>query len=471
MDARYVKIIKKFFAKEYFTMSRPVRRELKKTFQKDIVEFLKVQNHFLPSFINELRSIDDPRHQSYTDYDIEEILYTIIMKNVCSITSMQEMTDQFNDEVCVQNICKILGKEEKEFMPHYVTINECLEKLEPEALQAFRKKMIKKLLRKRSFERARFLEKYWLVILDATQLFCFKEKHCEHCLKKTINKGTPDEKTYYYHHVLEAKIVLGDNLIVSMGTEFIENEKEDVSKQDCERKAFKRLAKKLKKDYSRLPICLLGDSLYACEPVFQICKENQWASLFRYKDGSIPTLAEEYQAIIAMGENEKRTVTETKEYQRKVRENIKHEMKWVSELDYQGHELTIMTLKIEIDDEASGHFQWVTTLKIMGKTAWEFAQTGRKRWMIENEGFNIQKNFRYDIEHANSLDYNAMKNHYILTQIADILLQLYENGIKGLREIKRTIKNISSGLLASFGRQLTREDISYTQKRTSLSVT
>jgi hypothetical protein len=451
-------------------MSRAVKREFKKTFQKDIVEFLKVQNHFLPSFTKELRSIDDPRHQSYTDYDIEEILYTVIMKNVCSITSMQEMTDKFNDEVCVQNICKILGKEEKEFMPHYVTINECLEKLEPEALQGFRKKMIKKLLRKRSFESARFLEKYWLIILDATQLFYFKEKHCEHCLKKTINKGTPDEKTYYYHNVLEAKIVLGDSLIVSMGTEFIENENEDVTKQDCERKAFKRLAKKLKKEYSRLPICILGDSLYACEPVFQICKENQWACLIRYKDGSIPTLAEDYQAIMAMGENETKILNEAKEYKRKVRENIKHEMKWVSELNYQGHELTVMTLKIETDDVASGNFQWVTNLKIMGKTAWEFAQTGRKRWKIENEGFNIQKNYRYHIEHANSLDYNAMKNHYLLTQIADILLQLYENGIKGLREMKRTIKNISSDLLASFGRQLTREDISYTQKRTSLSV-
>ena len=97
-------------------------------------------------------------------------------------------------------------------------------------------------------------------------------------------------------------------------------------------------------------------------------------------------------------------------------------------------------------------------------------QTGRKRWKIENEGFNIQKNHRYDIEHANCLDYNAMKNHYLLTQISDILLQLYENGIKGLREIKRTIKNISSDLLTSFGRQLTREDISYTEKRTSLSI-
>ena len=171
-----------------------------------------------------------------------------------------------------------------------------------------------------------------------------------------------------------------------------------------------------------------------------------------------------------MEENEGWSKVEEKEYRRKARESVNHEMKWVNGLYYEGHELTVMELKIEKDGESVGNFQWITGLQIKRKTAWEFAQTGRKRWKIENEGFNIQKNYRYNIEHANSLNYNAMKNHYLLTQIADILMQLYENGIKGLRELKRTIKNISSDLLASFGRQLTREDIFYTQKRTSLSV-
>lgn len=451
-------------------MSRAVRRKLKKLFQKDIVEFIRIQNHFFKTFLKDLSDVKDPRKEGYIFYAIEEILYTIIMKNVFSIASMQEMTDKFNDEECVRNLCRLLGKEEKEFLPHYVTINECLEKLDPEELQTFRRKLIQKLLRKRSFEIARFLGNYRLVIIDATQLFYFKEKHCEHCLKKTVNKGTPEEKTYYYHNVLEAKLVLGDNLVISIGTEFIENEDENVEKQDCERKAFRRLAAQIKRNYPRLPVCILGDSLYACEPVFGICKENKWKYLIRYEDGSIPTLAGEYQSILDMGEYEEKTQTEIREYPRKARENIRHQMKWISDLTYREHLVTVMELQIEQNGEAKGSFQWVTSVRIRGKTAWEFAVTGRKRWQIENEGFNLQKNYRYDIEHANSFDSNAMKNHYLLTQIADILLQLYENGIRGLREIKRTIKNISSDLLASFGRQLTAEDISYTQKRTSVSI-
>ena len=64
----------------------------------------------------------------------------------------------------------------------------------------------------------------------------------------------------------------------------------------------------------------------------------------------------------------------------------------------------------------------------------------------------MQKNIRYDIEHANSLDYNGMKCHYLLTQIADILLQLYENGNPGIEKAKGRKKNISSDLLKSFGK-------------------
>ena len=51
---------------------------------------------------------------------------------------------------------------------------------------------------------------------------------------------------------------------------------------------------------------------------------------------------------------------------------------------------------------------------------------GRGCWKIDNEGFNNQKNGIYRIEHLNSRNSNAMKNHYLLTQIADILIFDYD---------------------------------------------
>ena len=64
------------------------------------------------------------------------------------------------------------------------------------------------------------------------------------CLERHYNKGIEDETVNYHNDVLEAKIVLGEKLIVSIGSEFIENNGEDTKrqksmsakelKQDCE---------------------------------------------------------------------------------------------------------------------------------------------------------------------------------------------------------------------------------------------
>jgi hypothetical protein len=96
---------------------------------------------------------------------------------------------------------------------------------------------------------------------------------------------------------------------------------------------------------------------------------------------------------------------------------------------------------------------------------------GRSRWKIENQGFNNQKTKTYKIEHANSLNYNAMKNHYLLTQIADILRQLFEKGADKIRSLKKSIKEISSNLLESFRtRVITFEDIREIEKRTRIMI-
>ncbi len=58
-----------------------------------------------------------------------------------------------------------------------------------------------------------------------------------------------------------------------------------------------------------------------------------------------------------------------------------------------------------------------------------------------------------------------MKNHYLMTQISDMVKQLYEWFCLKSKGIKKKQKNISSELLASFGRRLTGEDISSTEER------
>ena len=75
------------------------------------------------------------------------------------------------------------------------------------------------------------------------------------------------------------------------------NQSEEKIKQDCESKAFVRLAKKIKESFPRLPIIITADGLYVSQKVIQICTDNGWDYIIRYKEGCAPSIAREYQAL------------------------------------------------------------------------------------------------------------------------------------------------------------------------------
>ena len=434
-------------------------RKIKAQEENQLKELLKCMNHFVKSFRSNLHTIDDPRHQSYTKYKMAELLMTVVLKNLCNVESMREMTKEFNTNETIKNFQMIFDKAEIDEIPHYVTVNDTLKKLENKALEQIRKDMIKEIIRRKTFNKGRLLDSKWKVIFDATYLYSFGKRHCEHCLTQTFNRDTEDEITVYSHKVLEAKIVLSEDIVISIGTEFVENEGENVTKQDSELKAFKRLSEKVKNDFPRLPICMLADSLYAAKPVMDICKSYDWDYVIRFKDGSIPTLAKEFEALLSLSDQEKNT-------------NNKN-INCVNAIDYRKTKVSIFTFEtINISDEGVEikiKFKWITNIEVTDKNVEELADTGRDRWKIENEGFNTQKNLRYNITHANSLNYNAMKNHYLITQIADIILQLFTASNQMVKILKKSIKKISSDLLKWLTTTiLSKDDIFYSQKRTTI---
>jgi ribosomal protein S24E len=350
-------------------------------------------------------------------------------------------------------------------MPHYDTLNYYLERLSPTCLSDLRKKMITSLIRGKQFNRGRLMGKYWRVILDGTGLFYFKEKHCENCLCTTKKDGEDHSIKMYYHKVVEAKLVLSDKIVLSLGTEFIENEHEDISKQDCETKAAKRLLERLKKEYTRLPICIQGDALYATEPMMKLCRKNGWQYLFTQKETRQKLIAENYEFL---EEGEDKTVVK----------NIGKELgvgKYANHVEVYAGKTEVMNVYeyeyicVEEEKETLIRFQWITSIELTKRNLEEMVTAGRGRWKIENEGFNNQKNGLYRIEHINSRNSNAMKNHYLFTQIADIIMQLYIAWNPLIEEIQQSIKNTSSRLLESFRRQtVTDEDVLYIVRYTTV---
>ena len=447
-------------------MTKKEKRERRKN-DRGIVDFMMVANHFFHDLTLWISEMADPRNQSYITYSQTDLGYLAIMKNICGQYSMRQMEENFNNDICIDTLRFLSGNEQLEEMPHYDTLNYYLEKLSPECIYELRKKMVTSLIRGKAFNKGRLLGKYWRVILDGTGLFYFKEKHCENCLC-TVRTDENGKKTkMYYHKVLEAKIVLSDDVIISLGTEFIENEKEDVTKQDCELNAAKRLMEKIKKDYPRLPICIQGDALYAVEPIMKLCRENyHWKYLFTQKDTRQKLLNESFEWV-KNGDDAKRITCLCKEKGTGFYANHVEELAGKTEV------MNVYEYEYETTDKDGNkqtvRFQWVTDLDLTDKNLEEMILAGRGRWKIENEGFNNQKNGLYRIEHLNSKNSNAMKTHYLFTQIADILMQLYIAWNPYVKELKQSIKNTSSWLLESFRRQtVTAEDVSYILRYTTV---
>ena len=446
--------------KKCFWQRKKDKRMIK---QKDrgLVEWIRILYHFFEDFTKWIEQMKDPRNQSYITYTQSDLVYMALLKNICSLKSMRQMEECFNEEQCIDTLRYLSGDRHLSEMPHYDTLNYYLEKLPPEELSQVRRKMVASLVRRKQFYKNRLLGKYWRVVLDGTQLYCFRERHCENCLKSTVVDENGKKTEKYYHRVLEAKLLLGEKLVISLGTEFIENESEDVKKQDCEINAAKRLLGRIKKEYPRMPFCIQGDALYEVEPVMEICREKGWRYLFTHKDSRQQKVAEAYSWIIREEPNEVRNIGKEKGRGR-----------YANDVDVTAgkkEKMNVYEYRYETPEGKEICFQWVTDIELTKTNLKEMITAGRGRWKIENEGFNAQKNGIYDIEHLNSRNSNAMKNHYLLTQIADLVMQIYLAWTPLEKELRQSIKSTSSRLLESFRRQpITPEDVRYIKKHTSV---
>lgn len=445
-------------------MTREEKREKKKK-DRGIVDFLMIQNHFFKDLRLWIEEMTDPRNPSYITYRQSDFIYLGILKNVCSVESMRQMDEKFNEMVCADTLRYLSGNKNVTELPHYDTLNYYLERLSPDCLSELRRKMVYSLIRGKQFYRNRLLGKYWRVILDGTGTASFSEKHCNNCLKSASITKSGKKITFYYHKVLEAKLVLGEKVIVSLGTEFIENEDEDTGKQDCEMNAAKRLLERIKKEYPRLPICIQGDALYEAEPIMEICRRNGWKYIFTHKEARQRIVDENY-SLLTEDDGKQKVCGICKEKGEGAYYNHVEKLAGKTE-EMNFYEYTCK--KTVKGKEAEVHFRWVTNIELNKRNLEEMTDAGRGRWKIENEGFNNQKNGLYDIQHLNSRNENAMKNHYLITQIADILMQLYVAWCPLIKEIKQSIKNTSSRLLESFRRQtVTDEDVLYILRYTTI---
>jgi len=365
-----------------------------------------------------LDQVRDTRASDRIVYPTRFLVWAAWMPFLLKLGSRRAVRFELDSPIALENLNRLSGSTQHT-RPHSDTLEHFLGHVPPGESPKLRRDMVYRLIRMKALDDARVLG-FFLVVVDGTGLVTFGQRHCAHCLERTAGG-----QTYYAHQVLEAKLVTPQGLAISIASQFIENADPKADKQDCELKAFARLAQQLKRDFPQLRLCLCLDALYANGTALTICENNRWAYLIVFKEGSLPEVWQEYQTLLDLCPNHRRT--------HPVRPGVHQRFAWVNDLTYtdtagRPHRFDAFCCH-ETEPGASRFFAWITNIPVIHDNVIPLANDGgRNRWKIENEGFNMQKNGGYHLEHAYSRHDIQMGHWYVLLQIAHMILQLVERG-------------------------------------------
>lgn len=345
---------------------------------------------------------------------------------LCGMRSRYHLNSQSKRVGFVDNL-NVLSEAEEPSAAHGDSLNYLLSRLPPEQLLGLNAQMARRMIMMRCFESSRLdpdppgvLEGRtcpWLVAVDGTELRTYDRRHCPHCLVRTLSNG----RKQYFHSVLEARLITFTGVTVSLGSVAIRNEDADYDKQDCELKAFPRLARQLKQRFPRLRICILADSLYGCKPFLDICRDMKWDYIVVFKEGRTPALWER-----AVRKRDRSTENRRKRIEKS---GVRKRYSWATCLEHGGHTVHAAFCEETSRKGKTTNWAWLTSHRPADYNIEKLTDKGgRKRWKIENEGFNLLKNGETGLRHDYGSTGHAWYNYYLLAQVALLLLQLIWRG-------------------------------------------
>lgn len=385
-------------------------------------------------------------HRKRRTYTVAELVMGCVALFLFKEASRNAINNDRKEEQFRKNYERIF----KRRLPHMDTANDFLRLLSAGELEHLKAALIGSLIEQKVLHQFKLLGKYFMVAIDASGVNSYEQNNEE---KDRVHKTSKNGKTTYHSYVLEAKLVTASGLSISIASEWIANDTErNFNKQDCEMKAFQRIAVKLKKYFPRLPICILADGLYPNATFMQTCADYGWQYIAMLKDDSLKTL----QTNIIDTQNQHRHKTERQHVASKGMHHTTSKYEWISEsLSYKTHILYWLSCterqawyrkckdgSRQLHKEEVSRFVWITSLAPDAKTVCQIAEGGRKRWKIENEGFNTQKNNGYALGHLFSrVSSTGYKNYYQCLQIAHIINQLTEHSqvVTGLLDSDKKI--------------------------------
>jgi len=404
----------------------PTEAEEQAAREEAVAAQLGVFRGLLPKLLNDLRKIPEPRQAKKVKHKLTVVLLYGLLSFVFQMASRREANRELSRPAFLATLQELFP--ELESLPHADTLHRVLSRLEVMALEQVHVEVLRRLIRNKKFRRF-LIERCYPIAIDGTQKLARDGQWWgEQWLER--RRDTPDgERVQQYVYVLEANLVFHNGVTLPLLSEFLSYAEGDPDdhKQDCELKAFYRLAARLKGYFPRLPILLLLDGLYPNGPLMELCRRYHWQFMLVLPAKCLPSVWDEVHALQAHA-------PQPRKHQRW--RGRQQSFWWVNDITY-SYDQDRKTLLVhvvgcdecweevdpdsgEIVERRSQHV-WLSSQRLCPHNVHERCNLGaRRRWGIELS-MQIEKGYGYHYEHAFSHDWNAMRGYHALMRLAHLL--------------------------------------------------
>lgn len=440
--------------------------------QETVERTTKIYKQIFPSLLMKLSKIEDPRQALKVKHKLTVLMIYGILLFVYQIGSRRNANKEISTPIFLSNIRAVFP--EFDSIPHADTLGRLLETIEVEKIQDSMVELLKELMKNKKFKNLLINGKY-LIAVDGTQKFFRNYQWQEEALKRNV--GGDAKIPQYYVYALDSVLILDNGMVLPVLTEILENKDwvEGETKQDCESKAFKRLAPKLQKIFGKGKIILVADGLYACGPVIKICRSYNWEFMLTLKEDGSKDLWREATGLMRLETENSLQVNwgdRTQFYQ------------WANDIDYEFGLKRRYTEMVNVvicfekweefhsrstgkTEKIENRYAWISSKNLSDKNVFNrCTKMARYRWKIENN-FLIEKHEGYFFEHCYSYNWEAMKGFHYLMKIGHFINALLihseilsnfvdESGIRGfIKKLFNALKGaeLDSSRILEIGRK------------------
>jgi hypothetical protein len=395
-------------------------QEEKEADQERGIAHIKTMNRILPGIFQKLSRVKDFRHPGKIKYKAAVLLLSGLLSFVFQKTSRREANRELTTATFMENVKLCIPDLEE--MPHHDTIQRFLAVMDINDLEKTHMELVREFITSKKFSRY-LLGCSYPIAIDGSQKYAYNFLWAEECQRRKVNG-----KDQYYCSALEASLAFQGGLTIPLCTEFLDYMEGDVDsdKQDCELKAFRRLARKLKGFFPKLKVIVLLDGLYPNGDVFELCRSYKWQYMIVLQDDSLKSVWEEYYALKDFEKGNEMSYVWGGRRQR---------FTWVNEISYlydnmKKEQIVHVVMCEEMWDEVApdgsivqktGTHTWISSEPLHRGNIHERCNVGaRHRWAIET-GFLVEKRHGYQYEHTFSFNWNAMKGYHLLMRLAHMI--------------------------------------------------